>query len=270
MKSNTAIFTALAVSITSIQAAPSGGLIYTVPSNPFVQCMRRSFPSFPITGGPSKEEVRACLNGSQTHEKRGLESIATTDVHDSLLSRDLGLIDILGEKMGINQKAHCLDDKDKPIPLHDEFVWPENVISAASGLCDTAMKTIEQTGIDNDGGVAWASKELSNAFDEQSNYLHHKGRQLLVTMAIDYIPPFATSRDSIQAIAKGVRELCSSAVVRLMDGRDGCTETVTWYDSGSVKWRSHLAAKGGAIGMFFGGAKDTVAKIQLGFSEDED
>ncbi|KAJ4362586.1 hypothetical protein N0V83_010680 [Neocucurbitaria cava] len=164
-------------------------------------------------------------------------------------------------------KSRCVDEKGTDTKLHDEFVWPEDVVSAGGGLCDEAMKRIEETGLDEDGGVAYANKVLTNAFDDQNNYLH-KGRELLVTMTIDYIPPLAASRDGIQAIAKGVRDLCSSAVGRLMDGRDGCTESVNWFVSQKAKFTDHLAAKGGEIGMFFDGSNNKVATVQLGFSED--
>jgi hypothetical protein len=58
-------------------------------------------------------------------------------------------------------------------------VWPEDVVSAAGGLCNEAMKEIEETGLHEDGGVGYANKVLTNAFDDQGNYLH-KGRELLV------------------------------------------------------------------------------------------
>jgi hypothetical protein len=81
-------------------------------------------------------------------------------------------------------------------------VWPEDVVSAGSGLCDQVMKIIEETGLDEDGGVAYANQVLTNAFDDQNNYLH-KGRQLLLTMSINYIPPLAASRDGSGATLYG-------------------------------------------------------------------
>jgi|TARA_R110002003_G_scaffold214_36_gene16310 hypothetical protein len=229
--------------------------------------MRKSFPNFPREGEPSKEQLRACLPEHQRHAAPELESSDTRNVSDSLQSRGLDLLDVLGKKMGLDQKSRCVDQEGTETKLHDEFVWPEDVVSVGSGLCDEAMKVIETTGIDEDGGIAYAKRELNNAFDDQGNYLH-KGRDLLVTMTINYIPPLAATRDGIQIIAKGVRELCTSAVGRLMDGRDGCTESVNWFVSQKAKLTSHLAAKGGEIGMFFDGSNNKVATVQLGFSED--
>lgn len=99
---------------------------------------------------------------------RGLDSPDTIDVSESLQSRDFGLLDILGKKWESIQ-PQCVNETGHPSVLHDEFVWPEYVVGIGSELCTNATDFIDATGLVQDGGIAYASKELANAFDEQSS-----------------------------------------------------------------------------------------------------
>lgn len=154
-----------------------------------------------------------------------------------------------------------------PTKLHDEFVWVEDVTNAVAGLCSDAMGIIGKTGISEDGGIAYASKQFSNGHDDQSNYLHN-GRKLLLTMAINFYPPAAIAKEQIKDVAKGVHDICSTGVSRLMDSRDGCTSGVNWYISQKTKFDKHMAAVGGQFSMYFDGSNNHVGTIRPGFSED--
>lgn len=169
--------------------------------------------------------------------------------------------------MGLDQKSVCQDKTGEPTQLHDEFVWVKDVKNTAAGLCKDAIDIIDKTGISKDGGLAYAYRQFNNAHDEQSSYLHN-GRDLLLTMAINFYPPAAIANEQIKELAKGVRDLCSSGVSRLMDSRDGCTSEVSWFVSQKAKYDKHLAAVGGTLSMFFDGSNNHVGMINLGFSED--
>ncbi|KAF2008259.1 hypothetical protein BU24DRAFT_456412 [Aaosphaeria arxii CBS 175.79] len=119
------------------------------------------------------------------------------------------------------------------------------------------MAIIDKTGLYEDGGIAYASREFANGHDDQSNYLHN-GRKLLLTMAIDFYPPAAVAKEQIKDVANGVRYLCSSGISRLMDSRDGCTSEVNWYISQQAKFAKHMAAVGGQLGMYYDGSNSHV------------
>ena len=89
------------------------------------------------------------------------------------------------------------------------------------------MDIIDKSGLSEDGGIAYVSKQFSNSHDKQSNYLHN-GRKLLLTMAINFYPSAAIANKQIKNVAEGVRDLCSASVSRFMDPRDGCTSEVNW------------------------------------------
>jgi hypothetical protein len=186
------------------------------------------------------------------------------------LGKLVGLADniqVLGKLMGLDQKSACQDKHGLPTSLHDEFVWIDDVADAAAGLCNDAMGIIDLTGLSEDGGVAYASKQFDNAHDDQDNNLKN-GRHILFTMAIGFFPPLAIAKEEIKDVATGVRNLCSASVLRLLDSRDGCTAEVGWYISQKAKFDKHLAAVGGQLGLFFDGTNNNVATIKVGFSED--
>jgi hypothetical protein len=87
-------------------------------------------------------------------------------------------------------------------------------------------------------------------------------------MAVNFYPPAAIATEQIKDVAKGVRDLCSSGVSRLMNPRDGCTSEVIWYVSNKLKFKKQAAALGGQIGMYFDGSNNHVGAIRLEFSED--
>jgi hypothetical protein len=155
-----------------------------------------------------------------------------------------------------------------PTELHDEFVWPKDVTNAAAYLCNNAIDIIDKSGLSEDGGVAYVSKQFSNGHDEQSNYLYN-GWKLLLTMAINFYPPAAMAKEQIKDVAKGVRDLCSASVSRLMDLRDGCTLEVHWYISQKAKFDKHLAAVGGQLGTFLDSSNNPISTIRLAFSQDD-
>ncbi|KAF2274584.1 uncharacterized protein EI97DRAFT_460154 [Westerdykella ornata] len=271
MKYDAALFTTLAVSMASVRAAPAQEqprAAFT-PSAPFVTCVQKTFPKFPKEGNPTTEQLRACLPGAHPQATRELvDRDAKGDFDSGIQSRGLmDTVEVLGKLMGIDQKSKCLDDNGVPTKLHDEFVWVEDVTNAAASLCNDAMAIIDRTGLGDDGGIAYVSKGFSNAHDEQSNYLHNR-RKLLLTMAVNYYPPASVAKEAIKDIAKGVRDLCSAGVSRLMDERDGCTSKVKWYISQKAKWDDHLAAVGGQVGMYFDGSNNHFGTISLEFSED--
>ncbi|KAF1961046.1 hypothetical protein CC80DRAFT_488415 [Byssothecium circinans] len=271
MKYDAALFTALAASLASVRAAPAHEhprAAFT-PSDPFVACVQKTFPKFPTEGNPTTEQLRACFPRAHPQAARELVSRNATDDFDSAIqSRGFtDTIKVLGKFMGLDTKSECQDDLGVPIKLHDEFVWVEDVTNAAVGLCNNVMTKIDQTGIDRDGGIAYATKQFSNGHDQQGSYLHN-GRNLLLTMAINFFPPAAVAKEQIKDVAKGVRDLCAAGVSRLMDSSDGCTSEVSWYVSQKAKNDKHMAAVGGQLGMFFEGSKNHVGTIGLGFSED--
>jgi hypothetical protein len=104
--------------------------------------------------------------------------------------------------------------------------------------------------------------ELSDGHDDQSNYLH-TGRKLLLTMAIKFYPPAAVANRQIKNVAKGVRDLCSAGISRLMDLRDRCTSEVNWYISRKAKFKKHLAALSGQLGVYFDSSNRPVGTISL-------
>jgi len=272
MKYNVALFTALAVSMASVRAAPAQehpSEAFT-PSDPFVACVQKTFPKFPKEGKPTTEQLRACF--PRAHLQAAREELVSRDAEDvfdsALQSRGFtDNIQVLGKLMGLDQKSACQDQAGVPTKLHDEFVWPEDVTNAAADLCNNAMDIIDKSGLSEDGGIAYVSKQFSNGHDEQSNYLHN-GRKLLLTMAINFYPPAAIANKQIKDVAKGVRDLCSAGVSRLMDPRDGCTSEVHWYVSQKAKFDKHLAAVGGQLGVYFDSSNRPVGTISLGFSED--
>jgi hypothetical protein len=272
MKYDAAFFVALAVSMESVCAAPAQEAPYALstPSDPFVACVQKTFPRFPKEGEPTTEQLRACFPGARPQVARELVSRNALDEFDSVLQPRgwSDLIQVLGKPMGVDQKSACSNENGEPTKLHDEFVWVEDVVNAADNLCDQALKVIESTGLTQDGGIGYASKQFDNAHDKQSNFLHNK-RKLLLTMAINFYPPAAIVQDQIKTVAKGVRDLCAASVSRLMDTRDGCTSQVSWYNSGRAKFDKHLAAVGGHIGMFFESSSDAVGQVALAFTEDD-
>jgi hypothetical protein len=274
MKYNAALFTTLAVSIASIRAAPAQEhpqAAFT-PSDPFVACVQKTSPEFrkfPTEGkSPTTAQLRACFPGAHLKTARELVSRNVEDNFDSALqSRGLGDIPVLKSFMGLDQKAKCQDKDGAPTKLHDEFVWVEDVTKVAGELCRNAIGTIDKSGLQEDGGVAYAYKQFTNGHDDQNNFLHN-GRKLLLTMAIDFFPPTAMAKGQVKDLAKGVHKLCSASLSRLMDPRDGCTSEVNWYGSKKAKWRKQIAAVGGDLGIYYDGSNNHVGTIRLGFSED--
>lgn len=271
MKYDAALFATLAIIIGSVHASPAQERPRTsfTPSDPFVACVQKTFPKFPKEGKPTTEQLRACLPGAHPQAARELIPGDTKDDVDSPIE-SRGLLDtipVLGEIMGLNQKSVCQDDNGAPTKLHDEFVWIEDVTKSGVGLCNDAMGIIKRTGLSEDGGIAYASKQFSNAHDEQSNYLHN-GRKLLLTMFINLIPPLYATKQSLEAMAQGMEKLCSIGIERLMDRNDGCTSEVSWYISQKAKLGHHLAAVGGQLGMYFNGTAHQIGTIGLGFSQD--
>lgn len=273
MKYDAPFFAALAMSTVSVHAAPAQEVPSAAftPSDPFVACVQKVVPGFPKAGNPTQEQLRACFSGAPAPAAQAVFSRNTElDFDSGLQSRDLtDTIQVLGELMGLDQKSVCQDETGKPTQLHDEFVWVEDVTNAAVGLCNDAMATIDKTGLHEDGGIAYVSKQFTNGHDDQSNYLHN-GRKLLLTMAINFFPPAAIAKEQIKDVAQGVRDLCSAGISRLMDSRDGCTSEVNWYISQKAKFDQHMAAVGGQVGMYFSGSNNHVGTIRLGFSEDSD
>jgi hypothetical protein len=170
--------------------------------------------------------------------------------------------------MGIAQRPAC-QEAGVLSTLHDEFVWAREVADLAEGLCKDAARKIEETGLNEDGGVGYAYRTLTNAHDEQSNYLHN-GRHLLLTMAINMFPPAALAQKEIQEVAQGVYTLCTAGIQRIMNSGEGCTQEVEWYVSQRIKWEKEAAAIGGMISVFRGSASSPVASLKVGFSEDSD
>lgn len=271
MKYTAGISTTLAVAMASVLAAPAQEHPRATfkPNDPFVTCVQKTFPKFPKEGNPTPEQLRACFPEAypQAANKLILRNFKN-DVGTPIESRGTtDNLEVLGKLMGIDQKSVCQDGSGAPTTLHDEFVWIEDVKNAAAGLCNDAMHIIDSTGLSEDGGIAYASKEFSNGHDDQSNYLHN-GRKLLLTMAVNFYPPAAIAKENIKDVAKGVRDLCSAGISRLMDPRDGCTSEVKWYISQKAKFEKHLAAVGGQIGIYFDGSNNHVGMLGLGFSED--
>jgi hypothetical protein len=176
-------------------------------------------------------------------------------------------VDVLGKVMGIDQKAVCQTEQGVPSTLHDEFVWVEDAIAMAGSMCEEIKGILTNAGIHEDGGIALAKRLLNNGHDDQNNYLYN-GRDVLMTMVVDFYPPASYTRDRIMLIAQGVNNLCSGSIQRLMTPREGCTSEVNWYVSQRAKFQKHMAAVGGQIGMFLDGSNKHVATVNLGFSED--
>lgn len=138
MKYNAALFTALAVSMTSVRAAPAHfhPRAKFTPSDPFVSCVQKTFPKFPKEGNPTTEQLRTCLPQSPPKAARELVSLDAKDVDASAL-RSRGLTDsiqVLGKIMGIDQKAACQTIDGVPTTIHDEFVWVEDVTGLAGSI----------------------------------------------------------------------------------------------------------------------------------------
>ena len=169
--------------------------------------------------------------------------------------------------MGVDERAVCQDERGDQSKLHDEFVWVHDVTALAGSICDEVKGKIEETGMHEDGGIAYAARTLTNAHDDQSNYLHN-GRHLLLTMAVDFFPPANMLKADIQTLAQGAHTLCSISVQRLMTPGEGCTEEVNWYVSQKAKFEKETAAVGGQVGMFYDGSNNHVASLRIGFSED--
>lgn len=285
MKYNATVLTALALGVVSVRASPvqiqhQASIAF---KDPFVECMRQTQPNFPSSGAPTPEELRACFNQGNPPAKREVKpSVSVLGpesdpkgrssdlINDTALvqARDLAdTVQVLGKVMGVDERAACQDEHGYQSELHDEFVWAHDVAALANTICDEIQSKIEETGLHEDGGIAYAARALTNAYDNQSNYLH-KGRHLLLTTAVDFFPPANMLKTEIQALASGAHTLCSVGIQRLMDPREGCAQEVKWYVSQKAKFETETAAVGGKIGMFYDGSNNHVAALRVGFSED--
>jgi hypothetical protein len=53
-------------------------------------------------------------------------------------------------------------------------------------------------------------------------------------MTLKFFPPANIANEQIKDVAKGMHDLCSAAVSRLIDKRDRCTSEVKWYNAKHV------------------------------------
>jgi hypothetical protein len=282
MKYNVALLTAIAVTIVSVRASPVHvqARSESAPTDPFVNCMQQTHPQFPRGGNPTLEELNSCFAQGQPKSKRAEASIdSEADFNSTQLlygstdnsqHQPRGIVDsiqVLGQRMGIGQRPTCQEESGLASKIHDEFVWAHDVSVLAEDLCKAAASKIEETGLNADGGVGYAYRQLTNAHDDQDNILKN-GRHLLLTMAIRMFPPTAIAQDEIREISQGVYTLCTAGIQRIVNPTEGCTEQVDWYISQKMKWGKEMAALGGAIDVFRGGANSPIASLRVGFSED--
>jgi hypothetical protein len=93
-------------------------------------------------------------------------------------------------------------------------------------------------------------------------------RHLLATYTLNFIPPAKTTVDDIKLIASGVYKLCDAAIRRITAGDEGCAESLRYYRPSKAKHYTDNAAADGTIRAFFGNYFDTVATLQVDFTED--
>jgi hypothetical protein len=70
MKYNAVVFTALAVAVSIVHATPIQIQARNAPKDPFVDCLRQSYPKFPSKGAPTTQELRACFAQAKPSTKR--------------------------------------------------------------------------------------------------------------------------------------------------------------------------------------------------------
>lgn len=68
--------------------------------------------------------------------------------------------------MGIGQSPSCQESTGEVATLHDEFVRVKDVTDLARDLYKQAMSKIKVTGLNEDGGVGYAFKQIAYAHDE--------------------------------------------------------------------------------------------------------
>jgi len=128
-------------------------------------------------------------------------------------------------------------------------------------MCQNVTQYIDQYGIAKDGGVASTVEYLTNAHDWQSNTLKN-GRNIMVTMTLNFFPPAKMAMDEIKGLAGGLHTLCTAGIQRIMAVETVCAQEVSWWVSQKAITRDRQ------VGMFFDESKNSVAALQVGFSED--
>tara|TARA_R110002003_G_scaffold2995_2_gene24759 strand:+ start:381 stop:1211 length:831 start_codon:yes stop_codon:yes gene_type:complete len=261
MKHNASVLAAVAVSIVSVQATPvtvharAPGVL----SDPFVKCLRQTYPNFPKEGSPTGQEIQTCSDQSRPRAKRDTvppepitgESKYVLDNTTQVLSRGLlpDTAKVLDQVLSLGMEPSCKEKDDSDSTLHDEFVWADDVVSIANEVCDQANRYMEDKGInDQYGGGGYTSKDLYNAHDDQGNRLLN-GRHLLLTVATTVYPPLGVAVDGAKAVAAGLHTVCSAGMQKLLNPQNGCTRKVDWYVSQKAKFQNKLVAIGGVISL---------------------
>jgi hypothetical protein len=281
MKYNASVLTAVAVTLVSVQASPvtvharAPGVL----SDPFVNCLRQTYPRFPREGSPTVQEIQTCSDPNRPRSKRETapteptteDSIFAPENATQVLPRGL-FIDtakVLDQVLSLGAEPTCREkDSSESSTLHDEFVWADDVISIASQVCDKVNRAMEENGINDDnGGAGSAFWDFYNAHDEQGNRLLN-GRHLLLTVATTVYPPIGPAVEGAKAVAAGVHTVCSAGIKRLLNPQNGCTQNVDWYVSQKVKWEKKLAALGGVLDVVLGSGNNRIGSIRIGFSDD--
>jgi hypothetical protein len=98
-------------------------------------------------------------------------------------------------------------------------------------------------------------------------YLHN-GRRLILTAVLDFYPPVTMLKNDIESLAKGVHDLCSAAVERIVNSRGGCGQEVSWFVSQKAKYQKKIAAASGMVDIFYDSSNSRVADLLVAFSED--
>lgn len=281
MKYNGSVLAAVAVSIVSVQASPvtvharAPGVL----SDPFVKCLRQTYPTFPKEGSPTAQEIQTCSDPNQPRAKRETaptepttrESIYYTPENTTqVLPRGVfaDTAKVLDQVLSLGMEPSCKEEDKSDSTLHDEFVWADDVISIANQVCDMASQKMESNGIHELlGGGGYANWDFKNAHDKQGNRLLN-GRHLLLTVATTAYPPLGVAVDGAKAVAAGLHTVCSAGIQKLLNPQNGCTRNVDWYVSQEAKTKKKLAAIGGILNVVLGSANNPVGSIRVGFSDD--
>jgi hypothetical protein len=160
--------------------------------------MRHSYPKFPFQGAPTSQELLVCFekeNPTAKHEQTQLVQELRNNSTSSNLVQPRSLhdtIQVLGKVMGVGQKPVCREEKEDreelilvPSTLHDEFAWWDSVVAIADDLCNQVKDRINEVGLTNDGGIAYAVQTIMNAHDKQGNSLAN-GRRITATLTPKY------------------------------------------------------------------------------------
>jgi hypothetical protein len=287
MKCGVTILSAFAVSIVSVRASPiyvDAQQVVTAQPNPFVSCIRQTYPRFPTEGTPTQQQLQACYPRKQPTAKRADAATELGEVYPdapqpahepnpSNLVQSRGLPDVitvLGQQIGLSQKAQCLDEIRDPSTLPREFAWATDVAALAEDLCKKAVDGITVSGLNEDGGIGYAVDRITNAHQNgKLGYLINK-QQILVTLAVSVFPKAGATQDTIKTVAQGILSLCPAAVRRITDTNAGCTGNVKYYESQTTHTKDVMAALGGYLDVFRDSANSVIGEFSLEFSEDTD